>query len=104
MRLIDADSLKYRRKDYSGYDDVSDEERKRGILFLLKEDITDAPTIDPMRHGRWINDKGLYKCSACDNLWTTWWAVVVPEERMYKEMKYCPNCGARMDEERSEDE
>lgn len=46
MRLIDADALKYRRKDYGGHDDVSDEERKCGILFLLKEDIAAAPTID----------------------------------------------------------
>ncbi len=46
MRLIDADALKYRRKDYSGYDDVGDVERKHGILFLLEEDIATAPTID----------------------------------------------------------
>lgn len=51
MRLIDADALKYRRKDYGGYDDVGDDERKRGILFLLKEDIAEAPTIDPVK---WI--------------------------------------------------
>ena len=48
MRLIDADALKYRRGEYSGYDDVEIEERKRGILYLLKEDITSAPTIDAM--------------------------------------------------------
>lgn len=58
------------------------------------------PTIDPVKRGKWINDKGLYRCSVCNNLWTDWWAVVVPEERMYKEMKYCPTCGAKM--ERSE--
>lgn len=45
MRLIDADALRYRRKDYGGYDDVSDEERTEGIMFLLKEDIDNAPTI-----------------------------------------------------------
>lgn len=58
------------------------------------------PTIEP-KPGKWINDNGLYKCSVCDELWTGWWAVVCPEERMYKEMKYCPNCGAKM--ERSEE-
>lgn len=63
------------------------------------ETLYELPTIDPKK-GKWINDRGLYRCSACDNLWTSWWAVVVPEERMCKEMKYCPNCGAMM--ERSE--
>ena len=53
MRLIDADALKYRRKDYGSYDDVGDDERKRGILFLLKEDIAAAPTIDTVKHGKW---------------------------------------------------
>ena len=45
MRIIDADALKYRRKEYGGYDDVSMKERKKGILYLLKEDIDDEPTI-----------------------------------------------------------
>lgn len=67
MRPIDADSLKYRRKDYSGYDDVSDEERSRGILFLLKEDIAAAPTIDTVKRGKWIDDRWEYQpvCSVC---------------------------------------
>ena len=60
--------------------------------------ITEVPTIDPVKHGKWINDKGLYRCSVCGELWTEWWAIVVPEERM---MRFCPHCGARM--ERSED-
>ena len=51
MRLIDADSLKYRREEYGGYDDVPMEERKKGIMYLLKEDIDDAQTIDPVK---WI--------------------------------------------------
>lgn len=73
---------------YNGYSDTYD---KAYIIGVLEE----LPSVEP-KHGKWINDRGLYKCSACGNLWTTWWAVVVPEERMNKEMKYCPNCGARM--------
>lgn len=46
MRLIDADALKYRRMEYGAHDDVPMEERKKGIMYLLKEDIDDAPTID----------------------------------------------------------
>lgn len=80
---------------YNGYSDTYD---KAFIIGTLEE----VPPIESKR-GKWINDKGLYRCSVCNNLWTAWWAVIVPEERMYKEMKYCPNCGARM-EKRSEDD
>ena len=91
MRLIDADSLKYRRKDYGGYDDVSDEERKRGILFLLKEDIASVPTIDPVKHGKWkqawddLRCCFVYECSSCGQ----------PRSGV-SEWNYCPTCGARM--------
>lgn len=55
------------------------------------------PSAQPERKkGVWIDDKGLYRCSVCNNLWTAWWIVACPKERMYKEMKFCPNCGADM--------
>lgn len=98
MRQIDADSLKYRREEYGGYDDVPMEERRKGILYLLKDDIDNAPTIETKR-GKWIYDKGLYRCTACNNLLTVaGWDI--PEEQIYKSFKFCPNCGAKM--ERSE--
>lgn len=95
MRPIDADALVEAIKDYP-----------YGFRGMIVCDIAKLPTIDvPDRKiGKWINDRGLYKCSACDNLWTAWWAVIVPEERMYKEMKYCPNCGAKMDDDWEEPE
>lgn len=60
----------------------------------------DLPTIEaePVKHGRWINDKGLYKCSICNNFTITGWANCIPIEQMNKTMKYCNNCGAKMDE------
>lgn len=52
------------------------------------------------KHGKWINDgKGLYKCTACGELWIHWWATVMPIETMYKEMRFCPHCGADMRKE-----
>lgn len=94
MRLIDADSLKYRRKDYSGYDDVSDEERKRGILFLLKSDITSAQTIDPLKHGKW-NDG---QCTQCGfKTVVTPFAINLDTGEKTLILKFCSNCGARMD-------
>lgn len=74
---------------YNGYSDTYD---KAYIIGAIEE----LPSAE-QRRGKWINDKGLYRCSVCNNLWTGWWAVIVPEERMCKEMKYCPNCGAKME-------
>lgn len=57
------------------------------------------PTIEPKR-GKWIYDKGLYKCTACNNLLTVaGWDI--PEEQIYKAFNFCPNCGAQM--QRSEE-
>ena len=88
MRLIDADALKYRHKDYGGYDDVGDEARKRGILFLLKEDINSAPTINPARRKKWIPcserlpDKAGRYLTTCSK-WGAWkvdWNIWVTEQ------------------------
>lgn len=88
MRLIDADELIYMEFG--------------GIEFVPTEFIKDAPTIDavPVVHGRWlIDDKGRYKCSVCNESWTHWWASVCAKESMYRWFRYCPKCGAMMDEE-----
>lgn len=65
---------------------------------ILIDGIITIPAVDaePIKHGRWINDKGLYKCSVCNNFTITGWDI--PIEQMNKTMKYCNNCGARMDE------
>ena len=75
--------------------------RKRGDIDLLGVigNINAIPIVDaePIKHGRWINDKGLYKCSICNNFTITGWANCIPIEQMNKTMKYCNNCGAKMD-------
>ena len=55
------------------------------------------------KRGKWINDRGLYRCSCCNQLWAEWWTAAKPIERMNKEMPYCPMCGSYNGEE-SEDE
>ncbi len=112
-RIIDADALKYRRKDYGGYDDVSMEDRKKGILYLLKEDIDSATTIEQKR-GKWIFHRweDEYVCSVCRNPAET---IVVDghlvgcndpsgETGGYFETEtevflppYCPYCGTPME-------
>ena len=73
-------------------------------LCKVYDKIMGLPTIEP-RRGKWIKDGeayALYKCSVCNDFFpAVGYADCIPEERMYKTMKYCPNCGAKM--ERSED-
>ena len=71
MRLIDADAL-MPNAEYKGANDV-----------VSAYDIANAPTIDPVKHGRWrkMNGERGYECSECG--WesdTTW--------------DFCPNCGS----------
>ena len=96
QRLIDADDLQRKllgladlyNVDYLFFDVVNDE-------------IDNAPIVDAVEvvHGRWIkyklgwDDFALrFKCSACDH-------------RIYERgYNYCPNCGAKMDGERKDNE
>lgn len=57
---------------------------------LAKAIIESVPTIDPVKHGKWIADKYTRKCSECES---TYWM------REGNEWNYCPNCGAKNGEE-----
>ena len=97
MRLIDADALIERLKPY--IDKYGAKEFPYNIVqdaFIYEVD--QQPTVDavPVRHGKWIHEVRYtidslhsyqqYRCSECDMTYIT-------------NTKYCPNCGARMDEE-----
>ena len=45
---------------------------------------------EPIKHGRWLTDGYDYRCSQC--------GLYVGGGDIPKTMKYCPNCGAKMDE------
>ena len=86
MRLIDADALiediKTKLWDWNTVDSIMSS-------TVLKQTITDignAPTIGQVRHGRWKVHQGYCECDQCECLVTS-------------DFKYCPNCGAKMDEE-----
>lgn len=89
MRLIDADALK-------------EELKERGLLSAIHS-LDNAPTVDPVRrHGKWqfksvvlnednnIDEWQESECSVCGKWHTT------PYAYFFKDYKYCPNCGAKM--------
>ena len=108
MRLIDADALYERLK--------ADEELSRdrvidtpnsfpngavnpcAIRYMaqfcertrLKKMVYDAPTIDPVKHGKWEFEPGAMYCSNCGWLFSY-------EAGLEDEWNYCPFCGAKME-------
>lgn len=105
QKLIDAYELE--RDMYRKCIDT-DEEIEKGrakwdsglwIRYKVFEDaITLAPTVDPIKHGHWIEVQRIHEkdhtaiceCSLCGD--TVW---VYDGQRAWN---YCPNCGAKMDE------
>ncbi len=89
MRLIDADERKQQiESPYTEYPIMIQ------IRKALKDFIDDAPTIDPVRHGKWISvpHKKARICSVCE----------CDEPYKFADenadvFDYCPRCGAKMD-------
>jgi hypothetical protein len=84
MRLIDADALLEKSWDADtrvGYVQVVD-----------VGDIEEAPTIEAehVKHGKWVKDESrdMLRCSVCKNFCVENW---------YYWLRYCPDCGAKMD-------
>lgn len=98
MRLIDADALVADIKE-GLWDWNTDSLDGITATTALKQTITDinnAPTIEaePIRHGHWKRvSTDNWSCSNCNSWWYS------DEEDFRAEMKYCPNCGTKMDEE-----
>lgn len=114
MRLVDADPLLKKTADLEAValeqvakseplSDIHPSEWHRwsGILqerTAFKYDLMDAPTIEaePIRYGGWIWEESptAYKCSRCN--YRVYGCTL---EIMEGDFKYCPHCGAKMDEE-----
>ena len=95
MRLIDADEFKI---DYGfTWDDITPTHEE---MYAL---IDRQPTVDavPVKHGKWVADiDGMLRCSNCTIVPAN--CIIVPAKIVYrvdisKQMKFCPNCGARME-------
>lgn len=95
-----SDVIAYIRKEakeaQSAFEELGGES---GIIAEAFEDLAneleDFPTVDvaPVRHGRWALNKkyGDYECSECGQ------GDVKAMDFTNLKMRYCPNCGARMD-------
>ena len=93
-RLTDADEFV---RNFSTWMNRQDEEHGDsnfvlGIKLMLEE-LQNAPTVDaePVKHGHWEDCSNGWMCSVCFR-------------DVSKDYEYCPNCGAKMDGERKEDE
>lgn len=64
-------------------------------LIAINADITGCclyEPVEPVRHGRWEdNGEDKYICSSCKHYMFRW----------FGKRDYCPNCGAKMDENES---
>ena len=95
MRLIDAEALKEHVRKYMS---VFAKYDWREICEMLN----DAPTVDPIKHGHWIeHDFGLI-CSECNHYTETMYDEPFNNEFgkgwALKRPYYCGYCGAKMDE------
>lgn len=90
MRLIDADALRIAIDKLEAESDMPEMWHK-GIAFAVNR-IVHAPTVDPIKHGHWIVNDNHHtcRCSCCENVELIDWAL--------EQAKYCPLCGAKMDE------
>lgn len=69
----------------------------------LKQKIADAPIVlmpSVERKGKWVVDDEFIDCSACRK---EKWSRDLFED-LVKHFRYCPNCGARMNEGAEDDE
>lgn len=87
MRLIDAYAVRCDRDEFDTYADY----------IKAFDAINEAPTVDavPVRHGKWTvewetEDTRMLRCSECRMVFNV---------GKGRDGNYCPNCGARMDEE-----
>lgn len=94
-RLIDADAL---MELYEMGDELKNYEKVLSVpLPVIQQNIKDMPTIDaePVKHGRWErlpdNEEWAY-CSQCHCCWE--WEII-----NNCNVRYCPNCGAKMEVE-----
>lgn len=94
MRLGDLDALKTALTDAVTKEVVYSLNEGVAVAKLIDA----APTIEaePVRHGRWNDEHGDLCCSVCKTRFSDE-IVFMNRDYDYKSLKYCPECGAKMD-------
>lgn len=94
MRLIDADHLK--RWIIARWEETDPKSAYPLRAIDIIDQIDREVTIDaePVKHGRWIWDEEGYHCSEC-----FFHAYGNTLECLDGTYRYCPNCGAKMEDE-----
>lgn len=102
MRLINAEVPLEHCREMERYNndrkDCAYAEGYASAIDFAIEQINSAPTIEvePVRHGRWVYDSGFWTCTRC--------GYDEPcrdeDDPDRPKFKRCPDCGAKMDEER----
>lgn len=87
-------------KRWDAYSTLTDYYNHRTVIqhASLTEALNRVPPADvaPVRHGRWIGKAMRIMCSDCGAEFND---EIVYMLNNYEPMPYCPNCGAKMDEE-----
>lgn len=81
-RFIDADKLIWQVQDSDKYGTIT----KQVFISLLQNSETED--VAPIAHAHWIDTLYGWACSNCEK-----------EQEYTLFLKYCPSCGAKMDEE-----
>ena len=94
------DDLISRQAAIDAYGDWYVEEgTEEGFIGTVKQLLETLPSAQPVVHAHWIQDKGLFrnpivKCSHCGNF-----LDMNGVNAGRGNANFCPNCGAKMDEE-----
>lgn len=88
------DVYEYVKRNIIADDKPVDASLVKNIMLRFEKALNMVPNADvaPVVHGWWISwcdNEGRYICTIC--------SVCSVSDNSHRRMKYCPNCGARMD-------
>ena len=97
-RLIDIENEFQQYKPFHGFEHAMYRKICEAEIAIGK---TQAADVSPVQHGRWeemhyeggiLDGTNFYRCSICG------YERVYDDPALITVFKYCPNCGAKMDE------
>lgn len=101
MRFIDADKLKEKVERRILNNPIYGKHFKEFIKVLMETVVDNEPTVDPVKHGKWISEKCNHKPYRIKNpeKWVIYKCSICGYSNGRKQSNYCPECGSKMDGE-----